>query len=82
MQKCHSLLSMYNISIYLSSVYVLYEIKHNLAVNASTATSIHSNPSCARYRIKNGGKIPYHCSLYPFCIKTVLIFQILFTCIN
>ena len=41
-----------------------------------------SNPSCARYRIKNGGKIPYHCNLYPLCIKTVLIFQILFTCIN
>ena len=41
-----------------------------------------SNPSCARYWIKNSGKIPYHCNLYPFCIKTVLIFQILFTCIN
>ena len=41
-----------------------------------------SNPSCARYRIKNGGKIPYHCNLYPFCIKTVLIFQILFTYFN
>ena len=41
-----------------------------------------SNPSCARYWIKNSGKIPYHCNLYPFCIKTVLIFQILFICIN
>ena len=46
------------------------------------AGAVISNPSCARYWIKNSGKIPYHCNLYPFCIKTVLIFQIVFTCIN